>query len=277
MLYEGCHDAVYLYEGVAGGDACEPETEQDFFMLVIRVFLRHRFDIMNYKDERLLISECYEEFGDETESMLRRAAYKWRMSHSSPIVKNGMGYIPSPSVEKALGVQKETNETKLWLPSQFISFDACFLSAKEIESLEGGDKIDYCLENGLFVGCTVSGFYVEESTDKEFMILKQIGVESEESFYQNIDNDDIDTAKCIAKYQTISLRTSVVFEKLVYKQSVFVCVESDQWKPATVVMKDASSYQYLCEFLNDDNDDNLGDLKCDQRWFHIDDDRFKLE
>ncbi len=109
------------------------------------------------------------------------------------------------------------------------------------------------------------------------MILEEIGVDSEESFYQNIDNEDIYTAKLIAKYETISKRNSVVFQKLEYKQSVFVCVESDQWKPATIVRKDPFSYQYLCEFFNDDNDDDLGDLKCDKRWFHIDDDRFKLK
>eukprot|EP01084_Bolivina_argentea_P087499 158041_1 len=254
-LYDGCHEAVYPFEVLVGSDACEPGVEHGFFMLVLMVMGRHRIDVMNWFNERLLVTECKDEFSQKTQRILNKSAVDWRKNHSSPIVKQSK-YKISPSVDKVLGLIKKYLHISLSIPfSLLLPFKTAFLSKSEISRLSSGDIFEHKMDDGLFSACMVLDW-------EGLFCLKLKYVKDDElsicAFSENIC-DEILLENKFAYKNSISKRKNNRFKGL--KIGAVLGVRyNGLWQQGTLVRKDKKgSGQYLF------------DINGNEYWYHMDD------
>eukprot|EP01084_Bolivina_argentea_P190854 327862_1 len=252
-VYYGCANAVYPYEIIVGGDASEPEVEQDFFMFNLQVRGRHRIYVNTFQDERILINECKKEYSPKVDRILKEAAELWREDHSSPIVTKSK-YKVSPSVDKQLGLREQKQKSRLRLPYKLqLPFSASFLKKSEILSLKKGDEIDHRNIDGLYCRCRVIG----TSKYTSVITLKYLGEWKCDAFEADLQ-DAYNYDKVFANKESISRRHNYGMPELQIGALLEVKYKGE-WKSGRIVSKADKSGQY--KFLIDE----------DSYWYHSDD------
>eukprot|EP01084_Bolivina_argentea_P208832 355889_1 len=253
-LYDGCADAVYPYEMIACADACEPAVEQNFFMLLLMLAGKHTINLKHWFNEKILVTECKDEYSQKAENILQKSAVDWRHDHSSPIVKQSK-YEISPPVDKELGICKKNVHTRLILPYNLShEFKTSFLTKREVLALKVDDIIDFKMENGFYCNCKVLNWDAAYTVELEYCYDE---IKTDSFREDNIDRYVLADKK-FAFVNSITKRKNYRFKSLEKGAMLDVKIQG-QWFQGIVINKDAKSGQYLFE---------VNDIT---HWFHVDD------
>eukprot|EP01084_Bolivina_argentea_P208833 355891_1 len=215
---------------------------------------KHTINLKHWFNEKILVTECKDEYSQKAENILQKSAVDWRHDHSSPIVKQSK-YEISPPVDKELGICKKNVHTRLILPYNLShEFKTSFLTKREVLALKVDDIIDFKMENGFYCNCKVLNWDAAYTVELEYCYDE---IKTDSFREDNIDRYVLADKK-FAFVNSITKRKNYRFKSLEKGAMLDVKIQG-QWFQGIVINKDAKSGQYLFE---------VNDIT---HWFHVDD------